>query len=413
MEKLNYHSEEIENNENELLEDGSPDLSDKTTDEIASDNEEVREFDIEKEEAARRALVEMIVENHSMPENIGELGPEEFKKELYREVIDNIDDLIAEWGLEPDQDLIELIRKTEDKEERSALELEYIKREHMKIDEITKNFKKSKSTRWDSWPKRMKETQEFNCVGATLLGISQLNRGGIRSYFGSPYGHAVNIARLSNDDWWYVDFRNGKRSMNKIEPEETFVDNIKVLKINNPNIAYRLIPIFDNSEIVGPIIGNLATLESEAKDPRVPDERMEKREAQAYLEKYKDNFQKIDFKAVQKSLFPNVANMEETEEMKREEERIFSLMDFEQPFQDYMKNLPREQRKAIIDEARTQKQKIEDMFSRGDDAILSEASPELKDVLEIFLRGLRDMKENQPEIYEENFDIIINRISNL
>ena len=56
---------------------------------------------------------------------------------------------------------------------------------------------------------------------------------------------------------------------------------------------------------------------------------------------------------------------------------------------------------------------IKNLFSDEDEAILSKVSPELKDVLEIFLQGLRDMKKNQPEIYEENFDIIINRISNL
>jgi hypothetical protein len=422
MEKFNYRPEETENNEK--LEASSSNFPDGATDETEccadgrEENEstqERQELSVEQKLILKKIWAEMVVDSTSSFDDIENLEQENFKKELYKKTMGDVDNLIDEWGLEPDQELIELIKKNENEEERAVLELEYIKREHAKIDDQTKNFKKiwEKSTRWDSWPKRMRETKEFNCVGATLLGISYLERAGIKSYFGSPYGHAVNIARLSNNDWWYVDFRNGKRSVIKIEPEETFTNKVKVLKINNPNIAYGLIPVFDNSEIIAPIIGNLSTLKHEAHDPDISDERIEKKEAQEYLKKYEDNFSKIDFKTVQQSLSPDVANMEETEEMKREEKRILSLIDFEKPFQDYMKNLSQEQRRGMIEEAKIRKEKIENLFYEGDETILSEAGPELKKALTIFLQEFQKMKENQPEIYEENIDIIVNRISNL
>ena len=44
---------------------------------------------------------------------------------------------------------------------------------------------------------------------------------------------------------WYVDFRNGKQNIIKIEPEETSLADVPVLRINHPSIDYRLIPIYE------------------------------------------------------------------------------------------------------------------------------------------------------------------------
>ena len=232
---------------------------------------------------------EMVVDNSDTPKNISVMTTEEIKKWLFESAMKDVESFTNELGLKNDQVLIEKIQKTENLGEKSALELKYIRNVHAQVDSLVHNFDRSenKSTKWDSWPKRMRETKEFNCVGATLLGINFLEKSGIKSYYGNPGGHVVNIAKLSNGEWWYVDFRNGKQNIIRIEPEETFLADVLVLKINHLSIDYKLIPIYENSEAACSILSNLASLKSAAENKNIPDENIENKEAKEYLEKYK------------------------------------------------------------------------------------------------------------------------------
>ncbi|MFA5433499.1 MAG: hypothetical protein WC319_11610 [Candidatus Paceibacterota bacterium] len=373
-----------------------------------------QEISLEQKKSLGGIWADMIIDDSCILQNISELEPEEFKKELYRKTIEDIDNLIIEWNLQADPKLIESIQKTENIDSKAALELEYIKKEHAQVDDVAQKFDRlsEKSTKWDSWPKKMRESKGFNCVGATLLGMSLLDKGGIKSYYGTPHGHAVNIAKLSNGDWWYVDFRNGKQNVIKINPEEITLDSVPVLKINNPDIAYRFIPIHDNSEIVGSILGNLASLKQEAEDQDTSNETIEKKEAKEYLNKYKQNFREVDFSSLLQSLCPNLVKVEETEEMKNEKRRIDMIMNLEKPFQDYLKTLSKEKVRNIFEEAKKQKEAIENLFRKDDTSVFLNISSELKKALEVLLESLKLIKE-KPEIYQENIDIIVNKMIKL
>ena len=165
--------------------------------------QERQEISSEQKKILGKVWTEMVVDNSDTPENIRDMPNEEIKKWLFESTMKDIESFTNELRLKNDQVLIEKIQKTENLDEKSVLELEYIRNIHAQVDNIVHNFDESenKSTKWDSWPKRMRETKEFNCVGATLLGINFLEKSGIKSYYGNPGGHVVNIAKLSNGEW--------------------------------------------------------------------------------------------------------------------------------------------------------------------------------------------------------------------
>jgi len=377
--------------------------------------QERQEIGPEQKKILGEAWAEMVVDDSDTPENISGMTTEEIKKWLFESMMKDVEIFTNELGLKNDQVLIEKIQKTENLDEKSALELEYIRNAHTQVDDIVHNFDESenKSTKWDSWPKRMRKTKEFNCVGATLLGINFLEKGGIKSYYGNPAGHVINIAKLSNGEWWYVDFRNGKQNIIKIEPEETSLADVLVLKINHPSIDYRLIPIYENSEAVCSILSNLASLKRTAENKNIPDENTEKKEAKEYLEKYKSNFEKTDFSLFHQTLYPKFIKAEKTKEMQGEIRRIDNMREFEKPIQAYTKTLSKEQKEFIIEEIKSKKKFIGNLFYKDDQSVLQKSSPELKKILELYLENLRKIKENQPEIYKEAVDKIIGRIRKL
>ena len=374
-----------------------------------------QEISPEQKKILGEVWTEMVVDNSDTPKNISVMTTEEIKKWLFESAMKDVESFTNELGLKNDQVLIEKIQKTENLGEKSALELKYIRNIHAQVDNIVHNFDESenKSTKWDSWPKRMRETKEFNCVGAALLGINFLEKGGIKSYYGNPAGHVINIAKLSNGEWWYVDFRNGKQNIIRIEPEETFLADVLVLKINHLSIDYKLIPIYENSEAACSILSNLASLKSAAENKNIPDENIENKEAKEYLEKYKSNFEKTDFSLFHKILYSKFITVRKTKEMQGEIRRINNMREFEKPIQAYTKTLSKEQKEFIIEEIKSKKEFIGNLFYKDDQSVLQKSSPELKKILELYLENLRKTKENQPEIYKEAIDKIIGGIRKL
>jgi hypothetical protein len=380
-----------------------------------SEQLDVNELTSEQKKILGEVWTEMVIDDGKAPEAIGEMTTVEIKQYLFESIMNDIEKFSQELGLEIDSELIEKIQNTESPE-KATLELEYIKQVHAQVDKIVKKFDNSanKSTKWDSWPKRMRETKEFNCVGATLLGMYLLKKSGIESFLGNPHGHVLNIAKLSNGDWWYVDFRNGSRNIIKLEPEKEIIADVPTLKINQPNIDYRLIPLYDNSEVAGSILGNLSSLKREAEDESVSNEDIEKQEASKYLEKYGQNFEKADFSLLNQALYSKRFELKETAEMQEEIGRINRLRNFEKPVQDYTRTLTPGQQDILIAELKTRREEIENLFYKEDEAILSDAdaSKGLKETLKIFRQSLKNVKD-QPEIYEEAIDKFIGRIRGL
>ena len=376
---------------------------------------EQQELSPEQRKDLSNAWIEMVVDNTTMPENIKDMEQSEIKKWLFSSLMEDTEKLSKEFGLEADVGLVKEIRNADSTEEKSVLELEYIKKVHEQVDRIVQHFDRSgnRSIKWNSWPKIIRETKEFNCVGATLLGINMLNKGGIKAYYGNPHGHALNITKLSNNEWWYVDFYSGKRNIIKIEPKEEIIADVSVLKIQDPKINYRLIPIYNNTEVVSSIFGNLATLKREAEDDKIFDGDIEKKEAKVYLQNNNRNFNRVDFSLLNQSLYPSSIKIDDTTEMKKEIARIDNMKSFEKSIQDYTKVLTNEQRISLVEEMKIKKDIVEKILHQENLHIIQKCSPELKIVLRLMLDKLKKVKNTKPEVYKEARDKIMVRIRNL
>jgi len=284
---------------------------------------EKTELSVEQKEQLANVWTEMVVDGVKQPENVGEMSDLEIKSWLNESVKTDSEKLASELGLEVDGDLIEKIKQEEDVELKSALELDYIKQAHQQIDSLIGGFDRSgvKSTKWDSWPKKMRETGEFNCLGATLLGTELLNKGGIESYCGKPVGHVVNIVKLSNGDWWYVDFRNGEESVVRIQPDQIEIEGSRVLVVNQENLYYELIPMYDNSEITGSVLGNLSSLQREATES-TENETVSTKEAKEFMDQYGTSFSETNISELHQTLFPESIIVDKSMEMQNEKIRI-------------------------------------------------------------------------------------------
>jgi len=161
----------------------------------------------------------------------------------------------------------------------------------------------------------MRETKKFNCAGATLLGMNLLDKGGIKSYCGNPHGHVVNIVKLSNGEWWYVDFRNGKKNFLKLEAEEIEIVGTQILKINQPEINYKLIPVYNNTEAAGFVLGNLSSLKHEVEHSGKPDKNSNEKQAKELIKKHEQIFQKTDFYLLHEILYPKFVELEKINEI--------------------------------------------------------------------------------------------------
>lgn len=301
-------------------------------------------------------------------EGIEQVNNQELRLALSRSLMEDIKYLSDEWKIEPNKDLSEE---------------EYIEEMRIQMSDLAKKTKID--THWDSWPKRMRKDEGFNCVGATLLGINALKEKGIEAYYGNPWGHVVNIVKLSNGRWMYVDFRNNV--VKEINPEEITLGGHRAIEINDESIDYKLIPIHDNSLAVGSIIGNLSGLEAEKGN-----------------EEGQDIYQNIKQK-----LFPEFKEIEDTEEMKDERERVESIQEAEKDAKDYFTKLSEEKRKQIIQEAVSKKELIRDSIING--VLLGDFSNELQNFLRLEIVGLSSITKE--EIKKEAINRFLIKIDRL
>lgn len=162
---------------------------------------ESKKLSVEEKQQLVEVWNEVVLGRADGLQDIEKMSDEEIKAWLFDSLMQETDRLMKEWNLEPEEKFIRKIQEEQSSDIKSKHEVEYIRVMHDKVSEITKNFDMtSNSVKWSSWLARMKETKEFNCVGSSLIGMQFLKKAGIKSYFGSPAGHAANVAKLSNGE---------------------------------------------------------------------------------------------------------------------------------------------------------------------------------------------------------------------
>lgn len=377
-----------------------------------------RKFELKEQEKRQVAELwqEAVVDNCEIPDNIEQLSDDEFRDWLADSVYNDIKQLVSELGIDINQEAIEKIKDGTNDQERAKLELKYIRLMFDQVDEIVQKFDKSpdSSNKWASWPKKMREDGCFNCVGATMLGKEILAAANIESYHAAPSGHAVNVVRLSNGDWWYVDFMNGQSNFVKIEPQIEEIHGEKCLKVDVQNFDYKLIPIRSYSESINSILGNLSVLQNDAENYN-PEEGKdpEKEDAVRFMHKYGEILKMLNMREIRKVLYPDLVALEGSPEMTFERQRVKKLREATKSASEYIKSLDKKQQKVLMDEMRNKVDKIDAHLTDGSDEIGAEFSSELQKVLELFQVSLNKLKKEEPEIYQEAIESIINKLRSL
>lgn len=380
---------------------------------ILIENKEI--LTLEQKEMLAGLWVDLVVDCENVPDNMEALSQEKMKDWMFQTIMHDTKRLMAEWKIESDEEKIKEIVFEENVQRKSQLEKEYILEMHKRVNDKVREFsdKLTENRRWNSWPKAMRENNSFNCVGATMLGVEILENAGIQSYYGNPVGHVINIARLSNGDWWYVDFLHDDSQCKQIEPEEIILEGVKVLKIKENDIDYSLIPIEDNSEIIRSVINNFIAMNNEINDEEIDDNDPRKMAARDYVDKYGKNIPDVaKLRLISESIFSKQVQLWKTPELLKERKRIRELFQSNKGSMDFFRSLVKEEEKRLIKELSDNVELLESLFLDNDESFYDSVSENTKKFVYLVRKELQSKSTNKGE-YEKAMSSILEKIQGL
>jgi hypothetical protein len=357
-----------------------------------------RELTPSERENLAVAWADIAVEGVEVPNGISKWDDDRLRAWLSETFRADTARLVREWGLEPDAALLAELRAEEDPARRADIEMRYIESVNAAItgfqrDEDARQTGE-RSTKWDSWPRRMRATRQFNCVGGTILGIELLNQAGIQSYEGSPAGHVVNIVRRSDGAWVYADFTNS--CIRKLSPNVQVIGGVETLVVDDPTLTYRLIPLTANAEAPKSVLGNLNCCLGGGDPP----ESIDGAEAERIRSLYSTHFEKNDFGALADNLYPGQARYREAPEAQEERRRVGNIRKAERTIQSFFDTDGPTDREAIKREKRTRSLELRLYIRDGDEQVLAKLSEPLRRTLPALRGYLEELRVSDPETYE-------------
>lgn len=247
------------------------------------------------------------------------LDNEHYKEMLYGTVENRLDETADILGINVDNVLIEKLNQAEGEKQKAEAQGEV-------VNSVAKKISSIPPAKWAFYPKEIEKERKLNCSGAALVCGSMLNKIGIKTEYGSPAHHAMNFVELADGSVLYVDSRNN--IVKKIESEEEEFKGLKIRRINDRNIEYKIVPSFSQKDAIVGILGNIEALKTEAKKEDSDDSL-----AKEIYEKDKELFDSADYFKLNEELYPSLNEFRHKEEWKEEEERINKLHDFDDNLQ--------------------------------------------------------------------------------
>lgn len=272
---------------------------------------------------------ELIVSGAEVPEGVENFNTGKLKAWMFESLMEDVASLAHEYGLVANTDLIEKIKNSISDDKKTEAELEYMYDAHKQVDDIvvSRNRNISKSGKWDSWPKIIKESGNINCVGATLLGQFMIDQAGIESVYANPHGHVLNIVKTSDKQLHYFDFRNGDAHVFPLEAENIEIEGESYLKTKDKRTDYQLIRINDKQEIIRSIIGNLVSLKNTALYKNSKEDSTT--EAKRYYKKHQEVFDSVDLEEIFNKLFPDNSKLKDSPLIAHEVSRVRVFGEFD------------------------------------------------------------------------------------
>lgn len=253
---------------------------------IENELEVERELSPEEKKTLAAAWCSVVLGRETTPENVEAFSNEQMRAWLYDSLVSEALVLRSEWGLAPDiEKYREAMEKCADDAQRSDVQFQFIDSLKVKFKShlvANLNGAESHMRRHESWPKAMRTTKIFNCVGATLIAIASIEEAGIEVHFGDMAGHVVAFARLENGEWVYADLNNN--FIKKVKPEEKSIDGILCFVLKDPDIVYETAAILDPKNIPLSVFANLARLKKDIEEERYDSDRQKERIASLHQE---------------------------------------------------------------------------------------------------------------------------------
>lgn len=98
--------------------------------------------------------------------------------------------------------------------------------------------------KWSYTPQMLSEHPTFDCSAAACLANCYLKNRNYEAFLENPIEHAINIVKLSNSEYFYLDPRNNLSQEMTVENVVDFeVLGFFVIKLSKPISGYSLIPI--------------------------------------------------------------------------------------------------------------------------------------------------------------------------
>lgn len=360
---------------------------------INIENQELQE---NEKENLIDAWLKIAVDNQQKPADFKEWNNEKIKDWLYSSLMTDVFSLSKEWGLNVDEQLIQEIQNEKNPEKKSTLELKYIEN----INNQVSGFLKDKDrmmldSKWASWPSHMRRGEQFNCVGAALLGNKFFEQVGLEFYNGHPPSHVLNIAKLSNGEWVYVDLSNNK--VKKIQPKELMLSETKVLEINESDIVYHYIPLFKSNTISSSILKNFEQFKKEIKE----NVKLDQKQLSDFLT-LSEEFKDVDFLNFAVRLYPERFGLEDSKEFQKEAQRVSEVFDVIDKINIYTLDFTLEQRLIIGREFKNNGEIVKEFLYNENDKILKKfenMTPEAEKTLKFAFNLLKNIHSKQSFSY--------------
>lgn len=380
----------------------------------ANENKTEKELTLEEKALFAGAWGEMILGSEKSLEGVEQMSDEEIAEWLSVSLAEEADKLVEEWKLEPEELLVKQVEKEKDPEKKADFEKQLILNCSEKMAEKVKEFsnQKTESRKWNSWPRLMREKGSFNCLGATMLGWRMLEKAGIRQYFGHPAGHSVNIAELSNGDWWYCDFLNGKENIKKVKAQKKKVDEFEVLEIDDDFVEYKIAELSDVKKIPFSMLGNLLALKEEAENESIDENALSKKEAANFLERFSEQFKQLDFDKLFDCLFPEDADFYGTETMQNEFKRIKLIQSANNEAGKFLARLDEDERMKVVAELNSKIDLVEKFLSGEGREFSPDPSGNATSVLNLLKEGFDKIKAVDEDAWKFSVKKMIFAIKN-
>lgn len=349
---------------------------------------------------------------------VGEVDPpknledDNLKEWLYKTIMEDAYKLTTEWQLLPNQELIKEIASEKDKDKKSELEFKFLESIKQMVGDLDEKFKKlseeGRLLAWNSSPRAMRKNKDFDCTGATLLGNSLLSQASIESYHGSPGGHSVNIAKLSNGEWVWLDLKN--KTIQKIDPTIREIDGGKLFDLSKPISQWEQCYVTPKATINASIIGNFYALQTHAIDKG---ESSSGYTLEKSLEAYKDLKEALESIDLGDAVYKLWPGKEMAREIMAPQRKITKKVnEIIKPIEESGKSLDQKMQVQLITTVRAGKEMIIKSF-QDLNVMIDFTIPEVNEAFQKSIENLKKFKEESPEIYPEVIEKLAARIRDL